>query len=69
VATCGRKEKRQYEIEHGLNLGRRRKEKRSARIRNLLDLKDNSPEHARNKTLPPNLGASLKRPKRREAVL
>jgi hypothetical protein len=44
VVTCGTKEKHQNKIEHGLNLGRRRKEKRSARIRNLLDLKDNSPD-------------------------
>jgi len=42
VVTCGRKEKRQYKIEYGLNLRRRRKEKRNVRIRSLLDLKDSS---------------------------
>ena len=46
MVTCGRKEKRQYKIEHGLNLGRRRKEKNNARIRSLPDLEGNSPERA-----------------------
>jgi hypothetical protein len=44
VVICGRKEKHQYKIEHGLNLRRRRKEKRSVRIRSLTDLKGNSPD-------------------------
>ena len=42
MVTCGRKEKHHNKIEHGLNLGRRRKEKRSVRIKSLPDLKDNS---------------------------
>jgi hypothetical protein len=44
VVTCGRKEKHQYKIENGLNLGRRRKEKSSVRIKSLSDLKGNSPD-------------------------
>ena len=44
MVICGRKEKHQYKIEHGLNLGRRRKEKSSVRIKRLPDLKDNSPD-------------------------
>jgi hypothetical protein len=44
VVTWGRKEKHQYKIERGLNLGRRRKEKRSVRIKSLPDLKGNSPD-------------------------
>jgi hypothetical protein len=44
MVTCGRKEKHQYKIEHALNLGRRRKEKRSVRIKRLPDLKGNSPD-------------------------
>ena len=50
MVACGRKEKHQYKIEHGLNLGRRRKEKRSVRIKSLPDLRDNSPERARLKS-------------------
>ena len=46
MVTCERKEKHQYKIEHGLNLGRRRKEKISVKIKSLPDLKDNSPERA-----------------------
>jgi hypothetical protein len=44
VVTCGRKEKHQYKIEHGLNPRRRRKEKSSVRIKSLPDLKGNSPD-------------------------
>jgi hypothetical protein len=44
VFTCGRKEKHQYKIERGLNLGRRRKETSSVRTRSLPDLKGNSPD-------------------------
>jgi hypothetical protein len=46
VVTCGRKEKHQYKIEHGLNLGRRRKEKRSVRVKSLPGLKGNSPDRS-----------------------
>jgi hypothetical protein len=44
VVTCGRKEKRQSKIEHGLSLGRRRKEKRNVRTKSVPDLKDKSPD-------------------------
>jgi len=44
VIVCGRKEKHQYKIGQGLNLRRRRKEKRSVRIENLPDWKGNSPD-------------------------
>ncbi len=44
MVTCGRKEKHQYKIENALNLGRRRKEKSSVRIKSLPDLKGNSPD-------------------------
>jgi hypothetical protein len=44
VVTCGRKEKRQYKIESGLNLGKGRKEKSNVRIKSLPDLKGNSPD-------------------------
>jgi hypothetical protein len=44
VVTCGRKEKHQNKTEHILNLGRRRKEKRSVRVKSVPDLKDNSPD-------------------------
>ena len=44
MVTCGRKEKHQYKIEHGLNLRRRTKEKRSVRIKSLPELKGNSPD-------------------------
>jgi len=40
VVTWERKEKHQNEIEHGLNLGRRKKEKRSVRRKSVSDLKD-----------------------------
>jgi hypothetical protein len=46
VVTCGRKEKHQYKIEHGLNLGRRRKEKSNVRTKSLPDLKGNSPDRS-----------------------
>jgi hypothetical protein len=44
VVACGRKEKHQYKIERGLNLGRRRKEKSGVRIKSLPDLNGNSPD-------------------------
>ena len=44
MITCGRKEKRQYKIERDLNLGRKRKEKSSVKIRSLPDLKGSSPD-------------------------
>jgi hypothetical protein len=44
VVTCGRKEKHQNKIEHGLNLRRRRKEKRNVRRKSVPDLKDNNPD-------------------------
>jgi len=44
VVTCGRKEKHQNKIERGLNLGRRRKEKRNVRRKSMPDLKDNGPD-------------------------
>jgi len=44
VVTCGRKEKHQNKIEHDLNLGRRRKEKRNARRKSVRDLADSSPD-------------------------
>jgi len=44
VVTCGRKEKHQNKIEHGLNLGRRKKEKRNVRRKSVPDLKDSSPD-------------------------
>jgi hypothetical protein len=44
MVTCGRKEKRQYKIEYGLNLGKGRKEKSSVGIKSLPELKGNSPD-------------------------
>jgi hypothetical protein len=44
VVTCGKKEKHQYKIERGLNLGRRRKEKSNVRTKSLPDLKGNGPD-------------------------
>ncbi|MCJ7634125.1 hypothetical protein MUP77_17275 [Candidatus Bathyarchaeota archaeon] len=44
MVKCGRKEKHQYKIEHGLNLRRRRKEKNNIRTKSLPDLKGNSPD-------------------------
>ena len=38
MVKCGRKEKHQYKIEHGLNLRRRRKEKRNVRAKKLARL-------------------------------
>jgi hypothetical protein len=51
VVACGRKEKHQYKIEHDLNLGRRRKEKRSVRVKSLPDLKGNSPDRSAARTI------------------
>ncbi len=42
MVKCGRKEKRQNKIEHGLNLEGRRKEKRNVRKKSVPDLKGNS---------------------------
>ena len=44
MAICGRKEKHHNKIEHGLNLGRRRKEKTSVGTKSLPDLEGNSPD-------------------------
>lgn len=44
MVTCGKKERHQNEIEHGLNLGRRKKEKRNVRRKSVPGLKDNSPD-------------------------
>ena len=44
MVTCKRKEKLQNKIEHGLNLGRRSKEKRNVKRKNVPDLKGNSPD-------------------------
>ncbi len=47
MVKCGRKEKHRNEIERGLNLRRRRKEKRSVKTKRLLDLRGNGPDRSR----------------------